>query len=107
MLFGECQAESVNMRTAPLPPKVEITIIDADIPNPTSLLSGRESSRTVNSNSRTMQRTACKRTCSANMAVKAELATSVIEHSYNIYKPNILGGVVADRAFYSLCCLRI
>ena len=107
LLFGECRAESVNTHTTPLSQQVEVTIVDADIPNPTSLLSGRESSRTVNSNSRTVQRTACKRTCSTNIAVKAESESLIIEHSHNTYKPNILGGVVADRAFYSLCCLRI
>ena len=108
LLFGECRAESANMHTTPLLPQVEVTIVDADNPNSTSLLSGRDSSRMVNNNSRrTMQRTACKRTCSANIAVKAESESLIIEHSYNTYKPNILGGVVADRAFYSLCCLRI
>ena len=107
LLFGECKAESANMHTTPLSQQVEVVIIDADIPNPTSLLSGRESSRTVNSNSRTVQRTTYKRTCNTNIAVKAESESFVIEHSHNTYKPNILGGVVAPRAFYSLCCLRI
>ena len=55
-----------------------------------------------------MQRTTGgKRTYSANLAVKVESAISVIERSNNTYKPNVLGGVVAHRAFYSLCCLRI
>lgn len=108
LLFGECRADNLNTQTMSLPESaVEVTIVDADIPNPTSLLSGRESSRTVNSNSRTVQRTACKRTCSTNIAVKAESESLIIEHSHKTYRPNILGGVVADRAFYSLCCLRI
>ena len=108
LLFGECRAECVNMHTTPQPKQGEVTIIDADIPNPTSLLSGQDSSRTVNNSRRTMQRTVGgKRTYSANLAVKVESEISVIERTNNTYKPNILGGVVAHRAFYSLCCLRI
>ena len=109
LLFGECRADNLNTKTMSLPESaVEVTIVDADIPNPTSLLSGRTTSRVVNSGARSVQRILGKhRTCYTLFAVKAESAISLAGYSQNRIQSTILGGVVADKAFYSLCCLRI
>ena len=108
-LVGECfsvnQIEAKSTQSAPR--HTEVSIVDADIPNPTSLLSGKESSRTVNSSRRSVQRTLCKRTFNVGFTPRFESGSTVAEHFSNANRPNILGGVVADRAFYSLCCLRI
>ena len=108
-LVGECS--SVNKieakSTQSAPRQTEISIVDADIPNPTSLLSGKGSSRTVNSSRRSVQRPLCKRTFNVGFTPRFESGSTVAEHFSNTNRPNILGGVVADRAFYSLCCLRI
>ena len=107
LLFGECRADNVTNSFSPTP-QIELSIVDADIPNPTSLLSGRTTSRVVNGGARSVQRISGKhRTCCAFFAVKAESEISLSEYSQNRIQTNILGGVVADKAFYSLCCLRI
>ena len=108
-LVGECfsvnQIEAKSTQSAPR--HTEVSIVDADIPNPTSLLSGKEAARTVNSSRRSVQRTLCKRTFNVGFTPRFESGSTVAEHFSNANRPNILGGVVADRAFYSLCCLRI
>ena len=107
LLLGECRADNANKSFSPTP-QIELSIVDSDIPNPTSLLSGRTTSRVVNSGARSVQRVLGKhRTCYTLFAVKAESAISLAEYSQNRIQSNILGGVVADKAFYSLCCLRI
>lgn len=106
-LSGECRAESANTNAVPLPQQVEITIVDADIPNPTSLLSGKDSSRTTNNLRRSLQRQNSKRLENLHFVVRNESENLVVENSQNTIQPTILGGVVAPRAFYSLCCLRI
>ena len=108
-LFGESfSIEKIELlRTPHTSQLTEISIVDADIPNPSSLLSGQESSRTVSSSRRLVQRTTYRRTYTANLALKVDSKSSVTELNHNTYKPNVLGGIVADRAFYSLCCLRI
>ena len=107
LLLGECRADNANNSFSPIP-QIELSIVDSDIPNPTSLLSGRTTSRVVNSGARSVQRILGKhRTCYTLFAVKAESTISLAEYSQNRIQSNILGGVVADKAFYSLCCLRI
>ena len=107
LLFGECRADNADNSFSPRP-QTEISIVDADIPNPTSLLSGRTTSRVVNGGNRLLQRTISKyRTCNFSTVAKLESEISLVEHSQNLIQSNILGGVVADKAFYSLCCLRI
>ena len=86
---------------------VETTISDADIPNPSSLMSGDDSARSITSSRRTMQRSGGKRAYTTHITTREVTATAIVEHLHNTIKPNILGGVVADEAFYSLCCLRI
>ena len=99
--------ESANTNAMPLPQQVEVTIIDADIPNPTSLLSGKDTSRTTNNFRRSLQRQTSKRLENLYHVVRNELENIVIDNSHNTTQPSILGGIVAPRAFYSLCCLRI
>ena len=107
LLFDECRVDNANKSFSPIS-QVEVSIVDADIPIPTSLLLGRSSSRLVNSGVRSVYRILGKyRTYYTLFAVKGESANSLTEYSQNRIQPNILGGVVADKAFYSLCCLRI
>ena len=89
------------------PRSVEMTISDADIPNPTSLMSGEESTSSITSSRRALQRNGSKRTYTTNISTRVSVATTIASHLHNTIRPNILGGVVADEAFYSLCCLRI
>lgn len=109
LLFGECGLGVLSEEVArPVERAVEVTIVDADIPNPTSLLSGKDSSRLTTNSRRSMQRTSSRRIENAQFAtLRREEASVAVLNSSNSIQSNILGGVVAGRAFYSLCCLRI
>ena len=108
LLFcGESQVCNLELATTPLSAEQTITITDADIPNPTSALSGQCTSRSTTSSSRSLQRNNCKRLGIMAFGLGATDAYIIIESLHHIVKPNILGGVVAKRALYSLCCLRI
>lgn len=106
LLCGECRAESAKVQPSPFASsRVELTICDADMPTPLSLLLGKDSSRTINSVRRTLQR-GVKRIENLQISIR-EAERAIVEHSHKPIQLNILGGVVAERAFYSLCCLRI
>ena len=88
--------------------KTEIAIIDADIPNPTSLLSGTASSRSINSNARRhFQHNSDRRIGDNYPAQRRYVGTTAIVNSRYEIEPSVIGGLVSERAFYSLCCLRI
>ena len=107
LMFGESRADNGN-NSFSSKMQTEISIVDADIPNSTSLLSGRSSYRVVNGGNRLLQRTISKhRVCSFSAVAKLESEISLVEHSQNKIQSNVLGVVVGDKAFYSLCCLRI
>ena len=108
-LCGECRADSVAMPTPTTPQEqTEIALTDANIPNLTSLLSGKTSLRTPSNSRRSIQRTNSKRFENTQIAIQNDTTgISIDEHSNYAIKSNLLGGVVAEEAFYSLCCLRI
>ncbi len=88
--------------------QTEMTITDADIPNLTSLLSGQGSSRSItNSSRRHLQRNSNKRVKENYTVQRSDLGVAYFAHSHYDIEPNIIGGVASERAFYSLCCLRI
>ena len=109
LLSGECRADSVAMQNPTTPQEQsEITLTDADIPNLTSLLSGKTSLRTPSNSRRSIQRTNGKRFENTPIAIPSEMwGITANEDSDYAIKSNLLGGVVAEEAFYSLCCLRI
>lgn len=98
---------NIELTTTPLSAEQTITITDADLPNPTSALSGQCTSCSTTSSNRSLQRNNCKRLGIIAFGLGATDAYIIIESLHHIVKPNILGGVVAKRALYSLCCLRI
>lgn len=85
----------------------EMTIAGADTPNSSSLMSGQESSRSINNNRRHIQRNNNKRVEEYHSAQREDVGVTEFANSHFTIKSNLIGGVVADRAFYSLCCLRI
>ena len=106
LLSGECGIDIQTQTTSQQ--QTETIISDADIPNPTSLLSGQASSRTSSNSRRSMQRTISKRIDNLQVATNSDTASApFIANSHYTIESNILGGVVSEKAFYSLCCLRI
>ena len=106
-LFGECRSESVGANVELPMRSIELSIVDADIPNPTSLLSGQNSTTSTVSARRCLQRSSHKRANNHFIATRCDMGVVTIGNTLSTLHINILGGVVANEAFYSLCCLRI
>ncbi|MBE6174527.1 MAG: hypothetical protein E7147_03155 [Rikenellaceae bacterium] len=85
------------------PQLIELSAVEADISTPSSLLSGQNNSGSTLSARRCLQRNGYKRTNYLFVATQGDMGVN----TFSILHINILGGVVAERAFYSLCCLRI
>ncbi|MBR6655515.1 MAG: hypothetical protein IKL20_02790 [Alistipes sp.] len=109
LLSGECCASGGEVVSAEqaTPLQVAMTLDDAEFETPNSLLSGQSPTRPQVSNRRVAQRPSSKRSCGVNMAVRVVPKASLSEYLRNSLNTTLLGGVVADMAFYSLCCLRI
>ena len=87
---------------------IEAATIDADNLDVTSLLSGRTSLRTPVNSRRSIHRSNSKRSENTQIVTQSKArGVTIAENSNYAIKSNLLGGVVARRAFYSLCCLRI
>ena len=89
------------------PQLIELSVVEADISTPSSLLSGQNNSGSPLSARRCLQRNSYKRMSSLFVAMRGGMGTVAVDNISSILHINILGGVVAERAFYSLCCLRI
>ncbi|MBQ5648406.1 MAG: hypothetical protein IIV16_04710 [Alistipes sp.] len=100
----DCTATQ-TMQSQPL--SVETSLDDTEFTNPASILSGQTLASSQIACRRVVQRTGAKRSYCVNVVTREETKTSILEHLHNSIGVNILGGIVANRAFYSLCCLRI
>ena len=110
LLCWEYRIDSVDIENCNnLQEHLAASLTDTDINNITSQISSQPSSLCSPSNSRrSIQRSNSK--CFENTQIVTQSKTkgiSLIELSNYVITSNRLGGVVAKRAFYSLCCLRI
>ena len=107
LLCGEAWSYGYEAGTTTLAARQLEEITDADMTSPASALTGQSTSRSITNSNRSSQRTNGKRSEVVSITAGAESLGTIIESAHRVIKPNILGGIVAKRAFYSLCCLRI